>query len=226
MKAVLSVPVPPDLARATSGVQIARRALKQLLTHVDGGSLKWDTRVTLSIEHCKGCEYHRHVCWHSEDVYVESAALLQKAVSLVLHGFDVDVIVNHHKCMPHPHPRLGAFEVKALWHDAAAFTGSSAAAAAATEHPLEVVMFSKIECKLFPDEYSVVAPLVQALCVARSRAAMGINAEIQQQQQQQQQQQRQRQQGAVTRISKRELRLPGDVDPDLMDSLLQVARDM
>jgi hypothetical protein len=81
-------------------------------------------------------------------------------------------------------------------------------------------MFSKIECKLFPDEYSVVAPLVQALCVARSRAAMGINAELQQRQKQQQQQQQQ--QGDTTRISKRELRLPGDVDPDLMDSLLQV----
>ena len=77
-------------------------------------------------------------------------------------------------------------------------------------------MFSKIECKLFPDEYSVVAPLVQALCVARSRAAMGINAQMQQQQQQQQRLE-------PVRMSMRELRLPGEVDPDLMESLLQVS---
>ncbi len=116
MKALLSVPVPPDTGRATSGVQIARRALKQLLGHVDCGRLKWDTRISLSIEHCKGCEcvtilpplfcrnilrrFHRHVCWHSEDVYVKCAALLQKAVSLVLHGFDVDVVVRLRKRAP------------------------------------------------------------------------------------------------------------------------------
>jgi hypothetical protein len=166
------------------------------------------------------------VCWHSEEAYRQSASLLHKAAALVLHGFDVDVVVNHQHCMPHPHPRLGAFEVKALWYDAAAFGGTSVAAAAAADRPLEVVMFSKIECKLFPDEYSVVAPLVQALCVARSRAAMGLNAQAQQQQQQQQQrqqqQERQEQRQEPVRMSKWELRLPGDVDPDLMESLLQV----
>ncbi len=211
--------MPPNTSRATSGVQIARRALKDLLCHVEAGRLKWDTRITLSIEHCKGCEYHRHVCWHSEEVYKESAALLQKAAALVLHGFDVGVVINNHKCMPHPHPRLGSFEVKALWYDTAAFVGSSAAAAAASEQPLEVVMFSKIECKLFPDEYSVVAPLVQALCVARSRATMGISAEMQQRRRQQKQLH-----DEPVRISKRDLRLPGEgeVDPDLMDALLQV----
>jgi hypothetical protein len=162
------------------------------------------------------------VCWHSEEAYRQSASLLHKAAQLVLHGFDVDVVVNHQHCMPHPHPRLGAFEVKALWYDAAAFGGTSVAAAAAAERPLEVVMFSKIECKLFPDEYSVVAPLVQALCVARSRAAMGINAQMQQQQPRQEQRQVQEQRTEPVRMSKRELRLPGDVDPDLMESLLQV----
>jgi hypothetical protein len=93
------------------------------------------------------------VCWHSETVYTEGAALLQKAAALVLHGFDVGVVINNHKCMPHPHPRLGSFEVKALWYDAAAFAGTSAAAAAAADRPLEVTMFSKIECRLFPDGY-------------------------------------------------------------------------
>jgi hypothetical protein len=48
-------------------------------------------------------------------------------------------------------------------YDASAFTGTGAAAAAATESPLEVVMFSKIECKLFPDE--CVAPIPQGFIV-------------------------------------------------------------
>ena len=56
LNALLSVPVPASSSRATSGIQIARRALKQLLGHVESGSLKWDTRITLSIEHCLGCE--------------------------------------------------------------------------------------------------------------------------------------------------------------------------
>jgi hypothetical protein len=129
----------------------------------------------------------------------------------------VHVVTNHPKCMPHPHPRLGSFEVKAMWYDAAAFSGTSAAAAAAAEQPLEVVMFSKIECRLFPDEYSVVAPLVQALCVARSRASMDISSQLQR---------RRQQRTEPVRISKRELRLPGAVDPDLMHSLLQVSRDV
>ncbi len=56
LNALLSVPVPASSSRATSGIQIARRALKQLLGQVESGSLKWDTRITLSIEHCLGCE--------------------------------------------------------------------------------------------------------------------------------------------------------------------------
>jgi hypothetical protein len=130
MKALLSVPVLPEPARATSGIQIARRALKQLLLHVDSGRLKWDTRISLSIEHCQGCEcatlfcfpplprrlslcnavrllffnavrmYHRHVCWHSADVYADCAALLRKSVALVLHGFDVHVVVSRRSRAP------------------------------------------------------------------------------------------------------------------------------
>ena len=70
------------------------------------------------------------------------------------------------------------------------------------------------------NSYSVLAPLVQALCVARSRATMGTGAELQQRRREQQQQQQQADQ--PVRISKRQLRLPGEVDPDLMESLLQV----
>ncbi len=53
---------------------------------------------------------------------------------------------------------------------------------------------------------------------------MGVDAELQQRRREQQQQQQQ--QPPPVRISKRQLRLPGEVDPDLMESLLQVAFDV
>ena len=52
---------------------------------------------------------------------------------------------------------------------------------------------------------------------------MGISKDKQQQQQQQQQQHMSH---APVRLSKHELRLPGDVDPDLMETLLQVTCDV
>jgi hypothetical protein len=51
---------------------------------------------------------------------------------------------------------------------------------------------------------------------------MGAGAELQQRRREQQQQQQQQQADQPVRISKRQLRLPGEVDPDLMESLLQV----